>query len=371
MTPIRTVKPKLSKSGKPNSRGKTLAKKASPVLKESIKRNSGRKPSKISISESTIPSVSTPLHQATSSIHRLADKLIGRPKRPKRPPHGLEEETENGTQYGDSPDLPVHSSNDTPRTVLHLRVPAKRNDSAQRDSRTDQARLRLGVTPEQLRGVPRITHILSKAAGGIFTVIAALRLSTTDEAVQFLDKYDSVSESDMERLSIEEICVAANVAPKRLLELAVSSLMEDSQSSGAIIAATYHPQVIEATAREALESWGVDEKRMFLSGSGFLPSTKGGGNVSVRIENRNAALTTGNSDSPPSDLPPGLGPRDHKVFNFAEEELLALHGEIDGKKLLLEPSPPLSDIEAEVELECIPKPPSDAVGRQSFTVKPR
>lgn len=244
---------------------------------------------------------------------------------------------------------------DTPRTVLHLRVPAKRNDPAQRDSRTEQARERLGLQSGQMRGVPRITHILERTPGGISTVLDALRLSTDEDTVKFLDKYDSVSDSDMERLSIEEVCVAAGVEPKRLLELAVSSLVEDSQASGAILAAIYHPRVIEATAKEALESWGVDEKRMFLSGSGFLPSAKGGGNVSVRIENRNASLVAGSPDSP-TDLPLGLGPRDNKVFNFAEEELLALHGEIDGKKLLMEPSPPISDIEAEVELECIPKP---------------
>src|SRR6267154_4210849 len=85
-------------------------------------------------------------------------------------------------------------------------VPTQHNDNAQRQhtKHISGARRRLGITPEQMRGVPRISHILEHADGGMATVIAALRLCDDADAGKFVDCYDSLSDTDLAYLSVEE-----------------------------------------------------------------------------------------------------------------------------------------------------------------------
>jgi hypothetical protein len=173
------------------------------------------------------------------------------------------------------------------------------------------------------------------------TVVAALRLSDDDDARKFLDRYDRVSATDHPYLTVEEISVAAGVDTKRLLELAVSALVEDGRSAGAIVAATYHPRVIRKTAEAALNDQviydsmgnphvisGHQDRKLFLQGTGFLPQTSNrpGGVFNVNIVNQqNTANLPGTSDN---ELP---------QFNAAEDALKSLHETIDGDKLLEAP----------------------------------
>lgn len=209
------------------------------------------------------------------------------------------------------------------------------------------------------------------------TVIAALRLCDDPDAGKFLDKFDSVSKTDKNYLSIEEICVAAGVVPKRLLELAVSALVEDGQSAGAIVAATFHPRVIRKTAEAALHDdvyydengrlqggGGHADRKLFLTGTGFLPqSSKGAGGVFVTVNNQNAQANVGVQ-------PVGEGEPEQEGdrFNAAEDDLIKLHTEIDGNRLLEAPkvveSPSsvalghmyrdMSTAVEQEEMECIP-----------------
>jgi hypothetical protein len=187
--------------------------------------------------------------------------------------------------------------------------------------------------------VPRISGILARASGGLPTVIAALRLCEDPQATAFLDRYDAISDSDLERLTIEEICVAAGIATKDLLGLAVAALVEDSQSAGRIIAATYHPRVIEATARSAVTpnvSFNEDgkiryhdghaDRKLFLQGTGFLPApvNRPGGVFQVSFTNQNANINT------PADP-------DHTPFVSPEDDLKALHTLLDGNRQLEAP----------------------------------
>lgn len=262
------------------------------------------------------------------------------------------------------------------------KVPTKHNDHRQRDKRTEAARKRLGITPDQMRGVPRISHILDKATGGIATAIAALRLTEDEEGIRFLEKYDGISQSDLARVSIEEIAVAANVRVKRLLELFVSSLIEDSDSSGAIIAASYQPRVIQTSAVMATLPYGVEDRKMFLTGTKFLPSAKG---PSVYVDNRKLALNNGNRDEdddtiddPARQLPPGEEMSVPEVgihrLQSAEDELKMLHEAFEGGKLLEAPKTMVGasaqtlghqykDQEKEKEevLECVPQSKQEAI----------
>jgi hypothetical protein len=267
-------------------------------------------------------------------------------KQPKSPDSEGTEGNDNATA---KPALPPAQSRGKPWYA--------RNDNRQR-SHTKHRRgaiKRLGVAPEQLHGLPSITHLLEQAEGGIATVFAALRLCDDSDAQRFLDRYERVSVSDREYLSLEEICVAAEVAPKRLLEMAVSALVEDSQSAGRIIAATYHPRVIKATAQAAMYADGHQDRKLFLSGSGFVPQAPnrvGGALPSVIINNQLSQGVQMMSDDP------------NARFNAAEEDLKLLHEQIDGTKLLQAPKQVANAGDIKIghvyqdaeELECIPRP---------------
>lgn len=259
-------------------------------------------------------------------------------------------------------------------------VPTQHNDHDQRKHTIHRAGAlkRLGINQEQANRLQRISHILDHAEGGTPTVIAALRLCDDPDAGKFLDKFDSVSKTDKNYLSIEEICVAAGVVPKRLLELAVSALVEDGQSAGSIVAATFHPRIIRKTAEEALADHvyydsmgnpivksGYRDRHLFLQGTGFLPQAKagGGGVFNVNIVNRNAQANVGVPDTGDG-APEQSGDR----FNAAEDDLIKLHTTLDGDRLLEAPkvveSPSsvalghmykdMSTAVEQEELECIP-----------------
>lgn len=194
------------------------------------------------------------------------------------------------------------------------------------------------------------------------TVIAALRLSADDDAIKFLDKHDALSKTDLALVTVEEISVAAGVDTKRLLELAVSALVEDSRSAGAIIAASFHPRVIRAAASYALMPLGEADRKLFLQGTGFLPqpANRSSGGVFVNITNQNAAAAQAGVSQVGED-----GADDVPKFNAAEDDLKQFHETLDGGKLLEAPKVvenPANLVighmyqESQEELECIPQP---------------
>ena len=146
----------------------------------------------------------------------------------------------------------------------------------------EDARKRLGITSEQMRGVPRIAPILECVEGGVESVIEALRFSQEDESARaFLQKYDSVPFADLEYLSIDEIVVAAGVDPKRLLTLAVDWMVKISVMKTQIQLYGSLPRVTGALVKNALADKGIRDRRLFFQITGFLPTPHPRGSVAV------------------------------------------------------------------------------------------
>lgn len=241
-------------------------------------------------------------------------------------------------------------------------VPTQHNDNVQRGHTKHRAGAlrRLGITSAQMQGVPQVSHVLAHAEGGIPTVIASLRLCDDADSGKFLDVWDRISASDLEFVSVEEVCVAAGVAPKRLLEIAVSSLVEDGMNAGKIIAATYHPRVIRATAQCAeLFPDNQSDRRLFLQGTGFLPApVNRPGGVFAPTINLNMPPVPQVGDGGESDEGP--------MFNAAEDDLKTMHELLDGNKML--EAPKVIENAAAIQighqyrdqeiLECVPSIPN-------------
>ena len=135
---------------------------------------------------------------------------------------------------------------------------------------------RLGIDdPRQLENVPLVTPLLANATEGLPQVLAALRSSDDPDALAFIQKYDSLSRSDLKRVKWEAIAVASGIGSMRLLEISVSALLRQQQTIGQIISATSHAAVVKKSIAVALTDYGVKDREMMLNARGFLPVAKG------------------------------------------------------------------------------------------------
>ncbi|HKM83869.1 MAG TPA: hypothetical protein VJY15_23300 [Candidatus Acidoferrum sp.] len=151
-------------------------------------------------------------------------------------------------------------------------------------NRRKEALRRLGVKAEQLVDIPQISHILKHAEHGLRQVIDALRGHDEEDAQAFIRKYDSLSASDRKHLTIEDICVAAQVRTLDLLGSATKALVLESQTASSIIAATSHQKVVKHTVRMALQDGGHRDREMIHLATGFLPSPKGSTFINQRVQ---------------------------------------------------------------------------------------
>jgi hypothetical protein len=135
----------------------------------------------------------------------------------------------------------------------------------------EEARKRLGITAEQMRVVPRVTPLLASVESGVDRIIEALRWSREDDAIAFLQKYDSVPAADLRHLSIEEICVAAGVDPRRMLAQAADALLYISILNAKIQVAVSLPDITHAVIKRASAAGGTRDRRLFFQLAGLLP----------------------------------------------------------------------------------------------------
>lgn len=140
-----------------------------------------------------------------------------------------------------------------------------------------------------MQGVPKITHILRNAEGGIGQVLEALRGSDDEQAVKFMAKYDALSVSDIQKLSLEEIAISCSIDTPSLLGVATKALFAQQQQVSAVIAATAHPLVVRKTINVALQDKGSKDREMLHQAVGFIPTPKGSTIISQRFQIANIA----------------------------------------------------------------------------------
>jgi hypothetical protein len=140
--------------------------------------------------------------------------------------------------------------------------------------RADDARERLGITPERMRGVPRVTPLLESAKVGIDQFVDGLRWSHEDDAIAFLQKYDSVPPADIPHLSIEEICVAAGVDPRWMLVHAADAMLDISIQTAKLHLAVSYPDIARAAVKRGRSPGGFRDRRMILEIAGVLPGSR-------------------------------------------------------------------------------------------------
>lgn len=138
-----------------------------------------------------------------------------------------------------------------------------------------EAERRLGIDPKELEQAPPLSQLLHEAAGGLQTVLLALRFSVDPQVKLFLEKYDSLSLHDQRVLTWEAVALAAGVAPPYLLGAALFALQQHSANRVKILALSSHPEVMQRRIQYALRPNGEKDRSAIQTALGFLPSHKG------------------------------------------------------------------------------------------------
>jgi hypothetical protein len=167
-------------------------------------------------------------------------------------------------------------------------------------------------------GVPKIKDRIVAGAGSIQKAIEALRGDDSDDALAFIERYDSISESDLPRLAIEEIFTAAGLTARRFVEVLTGALMQQSSDVTKMLVSVAQPRVVEATIKAATESlpiignegevvgWtngDIKAQELFHKATGFLPTPKGA-QTTINLQQLNQTAVS--SDEEKCDAPQSM-----------------------------------------------------------------
>lgn len=148
---------------------------------------------------------------------------------------------------------------------------------------------RLDIDPEELAAAPKVTDILIRCFSGKrqtiprAQIVNYLSASGTPVARQFLAAWRSISKADLDRLSIEAVCVKAAVSPLALLGAVLMAAKLLKAQESALKAILAHPDVVDATVDTAkfLGPAGHADRKLLHEAIGFLPTKEGGMEINI------------------------------------------------------------------------------------------
>lgn len=140
----------------------------------------------------------------------------------------------------------------------------------------------LGIDPASVQCVPffrasvtRIGRLLNhprikpEPDARLIRPFDCLQASDHPDACKVSRVYRSVPESYRRLLPPEAFCIAAGVDPFRVLELIAAGAARQTGQASAVIAALWHPRVVEKTIERALQNGGTRERAMMHRACGF------------------------------------------------------------------------------------------------------
>lgn len=159
-----------------------------------------------------------------------------------------------------------------------------RTSVGQTDYKRELAYQHLGINPKDVKCLPFFAMDLRRIARAVrgadkdgppTTPVRALdflEYSEDPDARKVLEVYRSVPESYRRLLRPEHFCHAAGVSPWRVLECITVAAVRFGLMGSAIVAAIYHPRVVQKTGERALQDDGIRDRTMFHKATGFMPS---------------------------------------------------------------------------------------------------
>jgi len=102
-----------------------------------------------------------------------------------------------------------------------------------------------------------------------------LKLSDMPDAQRIANLYESLDLATARILPVEAFCYALSISPMRILEILTGILVRQGAQASTIIAATWHPRVVEKTVEMALRDDGYSDRALLHKATNFTPSPKG------------------------------------------------------------------------------------------------
>ena len=158
-------------------------------------------------------------------------------------------------------------------------------------NRGDEVLRRLKITEDQLNEALKISSRLREAGLTTERVVEILDSDSSADSRLFIAKYRSISQSDLARLPIEAVALAAGLTPRRVWELISGARLEQSQDVVKLIIADSMPKVVTNAVKAATEAVPIMDGQGQVQGwtygdmkatdflgkvSGLLPQAKQG-----------------------------------------------------------------------------------------------
>jgi hypothetical protein len=122
---------------------------------------------------------------------------------------------------------------------------------------------------------PIVTPLLKAAEGGLPRILEALRAHDNDDAREFVELYDSLSQKDRQHLTLEEIAHASGIGSLRLAEIVTSAMILHGQMTSKLILASALSGIVRTSVRLAKTAKGGFDREMMLKAGGVVPVPKG------------------------------------------------------------------------------------------------
>lgn len=141
--------------------------------------------------------------------------------------------------------------------------------------KVEAAYVRMEVDRAMVESFPNITNSF-RDIGGVEAVIGYLRASPSPEAKTVVRLWDQQMTSVRSLVPFEAYVVAAGCSRKRMLQIIIGEVSEQSNEEAALLSAVKHRDIVQKTVDVALsDEYGSGEARkMLLQHRRFLPMPK-------------------------------------------------------------------------------------------------
>lgn len=148
-----------------------------------------------------------------------------------------------------------------------------------------------------LPGSGSLTLATRYIEGGRATVLLYIQLAAmngNDSAMTWWHVWEHLSKYEQSHVSFDDICASSGIPPKNILMAIAGAGFEANCDIANLLASHMHPKVVEASIKEAQKADGIEDRKLLMSHSGFIPVPKGS---SIVINNAPQAIAMAKAQS--------------------------------------------------------------------------
>jgi hypothetical protein len=182
----------------------------------------------------------------------------------------------------------------------------KQKKTALGNPREKEALRRCGIAAKDLETAYPISDILEGQSNPEI-IAPRLRASKSEHAEKWLKYWDGLPKGDRKYLSLEAVCVGAEIETEPMLGIILASFRNRQLQKSALKAVLAHPEVMDATIESAKGPLGFADRKMLHSmpAIGFLPGPQGSQfqvNLGVLNAPQQHTLRSGDDDDDSPDI---------------------------------------------------------------------